>query len=57
MDYDWSDLYYCKTLVESLRAIVDMEEELIRAVEMEYGGEVVVNPFWVICILLTWAMK
>lgn len=36
--------------------IAEVEEELVKLVELEHGSKVVVNPFWVV-ILLDCSMK
>ena len=45
-DFDWSDFFYAETLVDIAEAIVAMEEELVKAMKLEFGVGVVVNPFW-----------
>lgn len=38
--------------METMTAIVEMEEEMVRVVKLEHGVGVVVIPFWVTRILL-----
>lgn len=38
-------------------AIAEMEEELVKAMEIEFGAKVVANPFWAAQILFPRSMR